>query len=1061
MTGNGGLSNPHQMLDRFGGREKLDLNSILCNERDDESSETLYDAKFMTNYLDLDSFCKNYKNTNSFFKTISLNVESINAKHDLLLTLIETLRTSNSEPDAILCQECWLSTKEKCTTDALNLLSIPGYNTIAVEQKCGKKGGLLIYLKEEFQYVTRKLYEDSKDWEAQIIDITKKNNKPLQSKITLLNIYRPPRDNYSDKSIDKCLKPLAKILQPLSKEKSTIITGGDFNINLLKILQRSKFQDFFELLTSYGSIPQVTLPTHYSKRNATLIDNIFLRPAKKVTRVASGVIATKISDHLPCYSIINCGLSDDKNPTKILIRKQGPEEIEAFKNEVDTEFNRLSPDRSLNQDPNLNYIKIDKILRTAKEKNFPVKEVKFNKYRHKKNPWITTAILQSIKLKDKLYVNMVKSTPDTPQHEIAKNNFKSHCALLQKWIRRTKTIYYNKQFENFKSDIKKTWKHINEVLSRGKTKSELPNFIICEDKTLTDNKDIADCFNKFYSNIGQKLAESIKSPPNQSYSQYLNEHITSRLNFTPVTTEEVLKIIGNLKSKSSSGHDGISSIILKEIKNSIAPILTLCINQSIVTGIFPNLLKNAIVKPVYKKEDPNLVDNYRPISLLPIVSKIFEKIIFKQTYEYFAKNKLLYDSQYGFRKGHSTELATIEFSDRVLESLEHGKTPLAVFLDLSKAFDTIDHTILLQKLKYYGVRDTAFKWFCSYLSNRKQSVTFKDKSSDEANIVTGVPQGSILGPLLFIIYMNDITKASDKFKFTLYADDTSLVEPLCTFETNILNISQSINNELVKITNWLALNKLSLNAKKTKMMLFHLSKKNTNNLNLKLCINGTPIEKVKSFKFLGTTLDENMSWNVHAKIVRNKIATVAGTLYRLKRFLPKQALHTIYNALFQPHLNFGILLWGKNSSTIFKLQKRAIRAITNSKYNAHTDPLFKKLRILKIHDIYTINLYKFYYRLRHRDLPPYFYDIFSELPEHDHNLRHRNPLNLCMWKTAAAHNSIRNALPSVLQTISPLILNNINCASYKAFTKNAKKIIMDSYEESCTKQICFVCKGSN
>ena len=410
------------------------------------------------------------------------------------------------------------------------------------------------------------------------------------------------------------------------------------------------------------------------------------------------------------------------------------------------------------------------------------------------------------------------------------------------------------------------------------------------------------------------------------------------------------------------------------------------------------------------------MDNYRPISLLPIISKVFEKVVFKQTYEYFVNSNLLYDSQYGFRKGHSTELATLEFADRVLESLETGKIPLAVFLDLSKAFDTIDHSILINKLHYYGIRGAALDWFKSYLTNRKQTVMYKDQYSDEANIVTGVPQGSILGPLLFIIYMNDITQASDKFKFTLYADDTSLVEPLCTFETEVLNISQSVNNELVKITNWLALNKLSLNAKKTKMMLFHHSKKNINNLNLKLYINGIPIEKVKSFKFLGTTLDENMSWNVHAKIVRTKIATIAGTLYRLKRFLPKQALHTIYNALIQPHLNFGILLWGKNSSKIFKLQKRAIRAITNSKYNAHTDPLFKNLRILKIHDMYNINLYKFYYRLKHNDLPAYFYNMFSEVPEHEHNLRHRLPLNLCLWKSQSAKISIRHNTQPLMNT---------------------------------------------
>merc|ERR1711884_504712 len=227
--------------------------------------------------------------------------------------------------------------------------------------------------------------------------------------------------------------------------------------------------------------------------------------------------------------------------------------------------------------------------------------------------------------------------------------------------------------------------------------------------------------------------------------------------------------------------DGVSSILLKKLCPEINEVLTCIINQSLMTGIFPSSLKIAKISPIYKKEDPHLTDNYRPISLLPVISKIFEKVAFKQVYDYFNENNLLYKSQYGFRKKHSTELAGLEFYDKIINYLENGKLPLAVFLDLSKAFDTIDHEILLSKLRYYGITGNSLLWFKSYLSNRKQYVQFKDSFSSYSMIRTGVPQGSILGPLLFIIYMNDIAHITDKFYFTIYADDTTLIAPICTF----------------------------------------------------------------------------------------------------------------------------------------------------------------------------------------------------------------------------------------------------------------------------------------
>ena len=600
------------------------------------------------------------------------------------------------------------------------------------------------------------------------------------------------------------------------------------------------------------------------------------------------------------------------------------------------------------------------------------------------------------------------------------------------------------------------------MICKKKKKEEFPKYFLENDDIITDDQGIADCFNDFFVNIGPNLSNKISPPDGKSFKDFLTSSISSSFTFSLVTEEEVLKIIKKLKPKSSYGHDGVSTILLKFIASNISILLTKIINQSLCTGIFPDKLKIAKVKPIYKKDDPHLPDNYRPISLLPAISKVFEKVAYIQLYNYLKENELLYQSQYGFRQLHSTELATLELTDKIYMSLDDKKIPLAIFLDLSKAFDTIDHSILMYKLKHYGIQGSALNWFKSYLTNRIQHVEFNNKTSNSKIIETGVPQGSILGPLLFIIYMNDISNVTDKFHFTLYADDTSLVEPLCTYTLDIKDtsaLSNSINKELCIIYEWMSLNKLSLNVKKTKMMIFHNRQRNIDNIVPKLEMNSIPIEHVKQFNFLGITLDEQMTWKPHINKVACKVARTIGTMNRLKRFLPQTVLKTLYNSLILPHLNYGILTWGVKPGRLQKLQKWAIRTMTCSKYNAHTEPIFKKHGLLKIVDLYYLNALKFYFKSKQNLLPKYFTNIFLPNPHstHHYNTRNRNETQIRQSNTVLVSLSIRYNVPRIIQSAPMCIIDKIATHSIDGFCLYAKNYIISSYKFECDIDDCYIC----
>ena len=712
-------------------------------------------------------------------------------------------------------------------------------------------------------------------------------------------------------------------------------------------------------------------------------------------------------------------------------------------------------------DPNVNYNILAHALSEAKQKHIPRKVKRFNKRKHFKHKWMTNDLLTLINKKNDRYRDW-KSTTDNILYEIKKINFKTFEKIVNNEITAAKSLYYFNTFTAQKNDMKKTWSTINETLNRSKNKSDLPNEFLVDNRTITDPKEIANSFNVFFSTIGTNLSSNVNNHnTNLKFNDYLNHPTDHRFKFQQVSTKEVVSIINKLKNKTSSGKDEISNKLLKSIKDVISEPLTVIINQSLLTGIFPEKLKIAKVKPLYKKGDKCCFNNYRPISILPTISKVFERVMYTQLYNYFNVNNLLTEQQYGFRSKHSTGLASIKLVDYIIMEMDDPKTtktPTTVYLDLSKAFDTPNYDIFVSKLEYYGIIGIPLALIKSYLINRFQYVQYENMTSELLEIKTGIPQGSILGPLFFSILINDLVNSSRLFSFLMYADDTTIYFNLEDFPAN--NREIAINKELDKVNVWLKLNKLTLNVEKTKCMFFR--KKRTPE-KISLSIDNKSIDAVSHFNFLVLLIDENLSWKYHITMVTNKLSKIGGVLHRLKYIYPQHVLVAIYKSLFVPHLNYGSLLWGHNFDTVFKLQKKVVRTITNSAYIAHSEPILKRLSLLKVQDIYELKILKFLYKLYAKDFPRYF-DVYRPYPnkiETPYALR-PHPLPVPQVAHVYAEASVVYKLVSMKNKIflsEKLILQKLEEQSHTltSFSKYVTTKMFNKYSNICIKHPCRTC----
>ena len=613
-------------------------------------------------------------------------------------------------------------------------------------------------------------------------------------------------------------------------------------------------------------------------------------------------------------------------------------------------------------------------------------------------------------------------------------------------IRKEKRAYYKVKFDNAKDNIKKTWNVINGVLNKKNTKKDITDIEV-NDKNVSDKQEIVTIFNDYFISIGKKMQDNVKNNitegnRNKKKQKWLKGNFSSSIFFNPVVSSDIVEIVSKFDSNKSPGYDGIHPKVLKRSISVIAEPLCNIINLALAKGIFPDSLKVAKVIPVFKKGNRSLLTNYRSISVLSVFSKKFEKVIYKNLVSFIECNNILYNRQYGFRRSHSTYHALIDFTKKIANAFENNKFLIGIFFDLSKAFDCIDHNILINKLYFYGIRGVALDMIKSYLTNRKQFVNIDNCSSSYLDILLGVPQGSVLGPLLFLLYVNDLPNASDILSFILFADDTNLF----LASNDPTRVGYLLNSELEKVNSWFLTNKLLINFSKTNYMIFKPRNRIIDENLINIYINNNEINRVTNVKFLGIKIDNKLTWKDHVNEISQKISSVIGIMNRLKFILPIPILNNLYNTMILPYLSYCNIIWGNCASYLLQklllLQKRALRVITKSPYLAHTEILFHKLNILNIYDLHSYFVASFMYSYLKNDLPNIFNDFFTLNRDiHRHATRNSNNFYVPNFRYNFSRSMIKykgavvwNALPNELQTISSL---SIFKRKYKSYLINS------------------------
>lgn len=879
---------------------------------------------------------------NNNLTIIHQNIRSMNRNFDSFITY---LNCWNKRPDIIVLSETWTQSENDAA-----MYNIEGYDRYHAGADFTRASGIIIFVATEAGITCSEITANIIGADSVLLEC-----RMFNYCFSILGIYR-----WHGVQIENFLDSLNELLEGYQAANCFII--GDINIDISRIGD-IKTLKYLEMLFSNGYECLIDMDTRLLNDSSSCLDHIFFRSALNKRAVSSAVIESQITDHravavsLSKSSCENFRLSSteksiiDYDKLNSLLMHHDWSSV-YFSNDVNFKFNTFIG--VLN-----NYLKQSKYTIL----------VNLTSHDKKLKPWMTEGLCAAIKNRDKLYKKMSRN----PNDNKLKSDYLKFKKKLVVWINEQKHRYFSHLNV---LPIQQQWKEINKLCGQASRKQtislQIGGTIVREDQT------VAKEFNNYFAKAAVEVTSSVKPLSDENKQLLRNKfkikNYYNSIFLEPFHFDEIDKLIQSLKNGKSPGMDGFSGRLLKIVSTSIIPVLCDIFNSSISCGVFPDALKIAKVVPIYKKGSKTDIANYRPVSLLSVFSKILEKLVKKRIVDFFNVNKFFYSGQFGFQQGLSTEIALNHFMTNIYNSLNtRGKMKVSgLFLDIKKAFDTVDHDILINKLFMSGVRGIPLKWFKSYLENRSQCVSINGINSElVVNSNCGVPQGSVLGPLLFLVYINDLFSLNFHGSVTSFADDTALA-----YSANSINeLQMMLQSDLSNLRLWFDGNKIVLNASKTNFINFSLSTVFEFSVPLKYheidcqaeSCKCNSIYQANSLKYLGMTLDDRLIWTNHITNLKCRLLFLIRKFYNLQQFLPRYILRQLYFAFFHSKLDYGLSCWMSTYACHYNpvviLQKAIIRIICGVKRRIHSFPYFKILQVLPLRSMYVFKVLSLFFKM--------------------------------------------------------------------------------------------------
>lgn len=829
-----------------------------------------------------------------------LNIQSIRSK----ISELELFLACNEYPSIVIITEHWLNKNETVFIERYTILS----------KFCRTNfihGGTLILGRSDFlelyDFTNIERFDNlccDKDFEISVVYCA-------CLKLYIVCIYRSPISNHNIFLVN-----LEAVLSNLSPHVSVILTG-DFNINYndenSNLVNNLKF-----LLESFGLAMHVNNFTRIVKQSGSILDYVCSNICSN--KIVCSVISAGLSDHeavLCSYSVDNCKSKKKQTKRGRIYSKRN---FARFKRNCSNhDWAAISRDSN---SLNLFYSNMVDIFK----RSFPIVNIKPKN----KKPWFTKGLKVSSKnmrclhtMRKYFYDNLFFVT-----------YFNAYRKVYRNTITLAKDKFYGERIEAAPSRQREIWKIVNEFRGNSSVHSNFSSLN-------------ADDINSFYCSIAQKLYDKIESAINDPYFNLRHINVPETFYFWPVDRVELKMVLNDFKNKTSSGYDEISVKLMTYLPDTSLECFCQAINRSVLTGIFPVALKMANVIPLFKGGERNAPSDYRPISLLPTFSKVIEKIMKNRFLTFLEKHKLISNVQFGFQSAKNTDDAIFNLMEELYLSLNDGEVASAVFCDLTKAFDCVNHRVLLGKLEIYGFRGSVLDWLQSYLSCRSQRVIFQGCSSTSLNIESGVPQGSVLGPLLFLLYVNDLPSSIEYGKCTSFADDTTLL----WHHKDPQILKEMIDIDLLNIKRWCDANFLCFNVSKTNILNFKCSFEN-------ITIANQMINSFDANKFLGIHIDNKLKFSKHISCISSKLASGCFAIRTVRHTLGYNIARSVYFALIESRLRYGVCFWGSSSqflmNSVFVLQKRALRYLCGLGPQDSCRAHFVSERILTVYSIFIL-----------------------------------------------------------------------------------------------------------